>query len=59
MKHTIILDDIDMQTLNDCLVSAPIPYQRTGRLMQNINRQLQAESSPDDPKENEAAYTHK
>lgn len=57
--HKIILDDIDMKTLNDCLVSAPIPYQRTGRLMQNINRQLKEETVPDDPEENKAAYTHK
>lgn len=56
MKYTIILDDIDMQTLNDCLVSAPIPYQRTGRLMQNINRQLQGKQ--EEPEENQASYTH-
>lgn len=56
MKHSIVLDDIDMQTLNDCIVSAPIPYQRTGRLMQNINRQLQ--SQQEETEENRASYTH-
>lgn len=55
MKHTIVLDDIDMQTLNDCIVSAPIPYQRTGRLMQNINRQLQGQQEK--AEENQASYT--
>lgn len=56
MKHTIVLDEIDMQTLNDCIVSAPIPYQRTGRLMQNINRQLQTQQ--EESEENRASYTH-
>lgn len=55
----IALDDIDLQTLNDCIVSAPIPYQRTNRLIQNINRQLQAPArKQEEPAENDAAYTH-
>lgn len=58
MKHTIILDDVDMQTLNDCIVSAPIPYQRTGRLMQNINRQLQKQQNEKTDQAAEASYTH-
>lgn len=50
--HTLLLDDIDLKTLNDCLVSAPIPYQRTGRLMQNINKQLGGNNTDKEPNGN-------
>lgn len=54
----IALDETDLQTLNDCIVSAPIPYHRTSRLIQNINRQLQASVKDNEAAENNATYTH-
>ena len=55
---TLLLDETDLKTLNDCIVSAPIPYQRTGRLIANINRQLQESEKENETAENNASYTH-